>query len=77
MNEKNNKVTPIVETSFQSLGIIVFLILLVLKIANVADIPWFWVFFPLWIPFAILLGIAVLTGFILLFILIFTHDEEY
>jgi len=35
-----------------------FVVLLVLKLTNLAQITWFWVFFPLWILPAILLGVG-------------------
>lgn len=45
-------------------GMLVFLtcILCILKVTNYINIPWFWVFCPIWIPVA-------LTGIFLAFIL--------
>lgn len=48
-----------------SLGAIVFLVLLVLKLTGTAAISWFWVFFPLWIGPAIILGIFLLIGLVI------------
>lgn len=31
-----------------------FIVLLVLKMTGVANLTWFWVFFPLWIPLALI-----------------------
>ena len=45
------------------LGGAVFLVLLTLKLTKLAAISWFWVFFPLWIGLAVVLGIA--AGFML------------
>lgn len=35
--------------SLQSMGFITWLVLLILKLAQVIDITWFWVWFPFWI----------------------------
>jgi len=56
------------------LGTVVFLIFLVLKLANIAPVAnwsWWWVTCPLWIPFVI--GITIF-GIILLIALIFDRD---
>jgi hypothetical protein len=42
-----------------SLGTVLFLIFLVLKLTNHIDWSWWWVTAPLWIP--LLLGVAILT----------------
>ena len=43
------------------LGTILFIVFLILKLTDVIDWSWWWVFAPLWIPFGILL--LVLAGF--------------
>lgn len=56
------------------LGTIVFLIFLVMKlgeIGQVAEWSWFWVTSPLWIPIAFLLGLGVTATLISLIILFF------
>jgi hypothetical protein len=45
-------------------------ILLVLKLAGVIQIEWFWVFFPLWIAPAIFLGVMVVILVIVLLVAI-------
>ena len=43
------------------IGMILFIVFLVLKLANVIDWSWWWVTSPLWIPFviaAIIIGIV-------------------
>lgn len=56
------------------LGTIVFLIFLVMKlgeIGQVAEWSWFWVTSPLWIPIAFLLSLGVTATLISLIILFF------
>lgn len=38
---------------FGSLSGMTFLVLLVLKLCNLAEVTWFWVFFPLWIGWVV------------------------
>ncbi len=65
----NNNTIVVAKSGF-SLGTLVFLLFLILKLAGltvVATWSWLWVTSPLWIPFA--LGVAVLLlvgGFFLL-----------
>lgn len=58
------------------LGTIVFLIFLVMKlgeIGQVAEWSWFWVTSPLWIPIAFLLGLGVTATLISLILLFFSN----
>ena len=58
------------------LGTIVFLIFLVMKlgeIGQVAEWSWFWVTAPLWIPIAFLLGLGVTATLISLILLFFNN----
>ena len=49
------------------LGGLVFLVLLVLKLTGVAQLSWFWVFFPLWIIPALFLALSlfILFGYVI------------
>ena len=50
-----------------SLTSTVFVVLLVLKIAGVLEITWFWVFFPLWIGLVMVLAFMLfifIVGFL-------------
>jgi hypothetical protein len=56
------------------IGTVIFLIFLVLKLAGVGDVAtwsWWWVTSPLWIPIVLVLGIAaialILAGIVKLF----------
>jgi hypothetical protein len=58
------------------LGTIVFLIFLVMKlgeIGQVAEWSWFWVTAPLWIPIAFLIGLGVVATLISLILLFFKN----
>ena len=58
------------------LGTIVFLIFLVMKlgeIGQVAEWSWFWVTAPLWIPIAFLIGLGVIATLISLILLFFKN----
>lgn len=79
MSEKYETATTVVSYSGPGLGTIVFIVFLILKLTGAANIPWFWVFFPLWIMPAVIFGLfllaAIISGIILLFITIFgDHD---
>ena len=43
-----------------TLGFITWLVLLILKVTGVAAISWFWVWFPFWLPWAIIGAICVI-----------------
>lgn len=45
-----------------SFGGALFLVFLVLKLTNHIDWSWWWVFSPIWIPFAVIVGLLVLWG---------------
>lgn len=53
-----------------------FLVLLTLKLTVSPDIPWFWVFFPLWIWIAVVVGILVLLVLCFLVYLVWLAWEE-
>ena len=40
---------------------VLFLIFLVLKLIGTINWSWWWVFAPLWIPFALIFGLLILT----------------
>lgn len=44
------------------LGGILFVVFLVLKLTGFIDWSWWWVTAPLWIPFALVIGIAAVMG---------------
>ncbi len=46
--------------SLPSVGFIVWLILLIIKLVGAAEISWFWVWFPFWLPWAIIGGILII-----------------
>lgn len=50
------------ETTSSGIGLggIVFVVFLVLKLTNYIDWSWWWVTSPLWIPIALVAGIAIL-----------------
>ena len=45
-----------------SLGTVLFLVFLVLKLTEVIDWSWWWVTAPLWIPIAFVIALTVLLG---------------
>ena len=61
MEEKTKKISiPLVGI----LNVIIFLAFFFAKIFDKIDWNWWWVFSPLWIPFAILFGIGLIVAFI-------------
>jgi hypothetical protein len=46
------------------------IILMVLKLTGVANITWLWVFSPLWLPFAFVLGAMALVLCVVLIVFI-------
>lgn len=50
-------------------ALIVFLAFFVAKIFDKIDWSWWWVFSPFWIPFALLIIIAIIVGIIYLLLL--------
>ena len=56
---KGNKMSEQPKIVYQGpgVGFILFVVFLVLKLTSVIDWSWWWVTAPLWIPFAIFLGI--------------------
>ena len=69
MNRENRNVVQTTTLPLTSIGFILFLVFLILKLCNVLppEFTWFWVWFPLWIPWAIEL---VLLGIVIVVILI-------
>lgn len=65
---KNNKKVTI--QLLTPLSTVVFILFFLAKIFDKIDWSWWWVFSPLWIPFAILIGILAITGLFYLVILI-------
>jgi hypothetical protein len=54
-----------------SLSIIIFVVFLTLKLSNVVDWSWWWVLSPIWLPFAVVLGvIMIVSAFALISIMI-------
>jgi hypothetical protein len=47
-----------------SLGTILFVVFLVLKLTHIIDWSWWWVTSPLWIPVAIVVAFFILVGII-------------
>lgn len=61
----DDKKTAYVTMSFPEIGFIVWLVFLIMKCANLNNpnyewLTWFWVWFPLWIPWAIYLAISAI-----------------
>ena len=53
------------------IGMILFIVFLVLKLANIIDWSWWWVTSPLWIPFvaaAIIIGVVGVIAIIIEYI---------
>lgn len=48
-----------------SLGIVLFIVFLILKLCNVIDWSWWWVTAPLWIPTGLALIIIIICGIIM------------
>lgn len=65
--ENNKKITIQLLTP---LSTILFILFFLAKIFDKIDWSWWWVFSPLWIPFAILIGILAIIGLFYLVILI-------
>ena len=62
-----------------SLPVVLFLIFLTLKLAEVGVVAtwsWIWIFAPLWIPFALVLGIYAFLIFGAIFGAIFVYFAE-
>ena len=53
---------------------ILFIVFLILKLTDNIDWSWWWVTSPLWIPFAVVLGIIAIFLFIFLIAIIFGAD---
>ena len=63
MEERSNKIT--FSLSLPTIGFIVWLVFLILKLTHTVDWNWFWIWFPLWIPYAA--GLALFILFLPLF----------
>lgn len=48
-----------------SLGTVLFIVFLVLKLTETIDWSWWWVTAPLWIPVAIVVVFLIISGFIM------------
>lgn len=64
--EQRKKVT----VNFGGIGTILAIIFMVLKLTGNIDWSWVWVFAPIWIPLAIVLGILAIYGIIVVIIAI-------
>lgn len=65
--ETEKRVT--INFSLPVLGFLVFLILMILKVIGVAtQVPWFWIWFCLWSPWALLGALFIILLIILGFI---------
>jgi len=54
------------------MGGLLFVLLVVIKLTNLAPtLTWFWVFSPLWIPFAVILGASAFLFLIACFVALF------
>lgn len=49
-----------------SLGTILFIVFLVLKLTETIDWSWWWVTAPLWIPVALVVAVLIISGIITL-----------
>lgn len=47
-----------------SLGAVLFLIFLILKLVGAIDWSWWWVFAPLWMPLALVVLILAVVGLV-------------
>lgn len=56
---------------FAELLQVVFIVMKLAKIGEVANWSWWWVFAPTWIPLGLVLGIFALAGLIWLWIKVF------
>ena len=65
--EKTDKKVSIQLTGV--LNVIVFLAFFLAKIFDKIDWSWWWIFSPLWIPLALLIGILIIIGICYLLIL--------
>jgi len=48
-----------------SLGTVLFIVFLVLKLTETIDWSWWWVTAPLWIPVALVVVFLIISGFIM------------
>lgn len=63
---KTDKHSMSISISLETLGAILTILFIILKLTGVIAISWFWVFFPLWIVPAAALGIILLVVLIAL-----------
>lgn len=59
-----------------SLSAVLFIVFLVLKLTNNIDWSWWWVTSPLWIPFALVIGIIFIVFLIVVIALTFGASLE-
>ena len=67
METNRSATTTTTSLSLGTIGLITFIVFLCLKLNHVWDLNWFWVFFPLWLPFAID-GAILLICLVIIFI---------
>lgn len=58
-------------------GFMLSMIFLVLKLTNVIDWSWWWIFAPIWIPLALVAGFLVIYLLILLLIAVVAAIRGY
>lgn len=63
-------------TTIEISPMLITFILLMLKLTNIIDISWLWVFCPIWIPFALLSGIFLVCVVIWLTIVLIDVIKE-
>ena len=76
MSDKSDKTVKVATISFGNLCWVVWIVLLILKLTGpLADLNWFWVWFPFWLPFA-LCGVCLLFGLICCLIIAGLSDNR-
>lgn len=74
MSDNNKNTTVTASFSFSTLGFILFVVFLILKLVDVLTISWFWVFFPLWAPLA--LDLLILLIIFIVALIINRNDDK-
>ena len=64
-DSNNGRTTVTASLSLSSIGFILFVVFLVLKLVGVLTISWFWVFFPLWAPLVLEILIVIVCVIII------------
>ena len=78
MQENSVKVVSSGGLGLESMGFITFIVLMILKLTGpLANVSWFWVTFPLWVPIAFGLAIWLIAILILVIIGIIVNARDY